>query len=173
MANQRWRFTLTLVDDEGVKASTSQYAEIPEATTGTNLQITLGAWASAVAAMADGGVVRVESSLVVDPSVFSLSPSPGGSEEASEYGEFQWALNGTGMSWSSGIPTLSEGMVSGNQMDISATAVIAYTTLITGALFTTGFYCNPEGRQINSRRATFLGTRKHRKQQHAKSFQLG
>jgi hypothetical protein len=173
MANQLWRFTMTLVDDEDVKTSTSQYAEIPEATTGTNLQIALGAWATAVSAMSDGGVVKTEACLVADPSVFSLSPSPGGSEEVGEYGEFQWRLMGTGMFWTSGIPALSEGMVSGNQLDTSAAAVIAYTTLISSALLTTGFYCSPTGRQINARNATFLGTRKHRKQQHGKSYQLG
>lgn len=173
MANQLWRFTASVVDDEGVKTAVNQYAEIPEGTTGTNIQVTLGAWGSAIDAMMDGGITRLEASLVVDPSVFSISPSPGGSEEVGENGEFQWNLNGTDKKWTSAIPTFSEGMVTGNQVNIGAAAVIAYTTLITGALFTSGFYCSPTARQIAGRNATFLGTRKHRKQQHAKSFQLG
>jgi hypothetical protein len=173
MANQLWRFTITLVDDDDVKASTSQYAEIPEATTGTNIQVTLVDWATAVSAMSDGGVTRLEASLVVDPGTAGLPVTPGGSEDVSEYGEFQWNLAGTEMKWTSGIPALMDSLESGNGLDITAASVIAYTTLITGTLFTTGFYCSPTGRQIPSRNATFLGTRKHRKQQHAKSFKLG
>jgi len=173
MANQLWRFTISLVDDEGVKASTSQYAEIPEGTTGTNLQVTLVDWATAVSNLSDGAVTRLEASLVVDPGTAGLPVTPGGSEEVSEYGEFQWDLIGTDKSWTSGIPALIEAAASGNQMDTTNSFVIAYTTLITGALFTTGFFCSPTGRQISARNATFLGTRKHRKQQHSKSFQLG
>jgi hypothetical protein len=173
MANQLYRFTITVVDDDAVKASTSQYVQIPEATTGTNIAATLVDWATAVSALSDGAVTRVEASLVIDPGTAGLPVTPGGSEEVSEYGEFQWSLTGTDMKWTSGIPALVEAAVSGNQMDTTNADVIAYTTLITGALFTTGFFSDPKGIKITGRNATFLGTRKHRKQQHAKSFKLG
>jgi len=173
MANQLWRFTMTFVDDDNIKASTSQYAEIPEGTSGTNIQVTLVDWATAVSNISDGGVTRLEASLVVDPGSVALPVAPVGTEDVGEYGEFQWNLAGTDMKWTSGIPALPDSMEVNNGIDTTNTNVIAYTTLITGVLFTTGFFCSPTGRQITGRNATFLGTRKHRKQQHAKSFRLG
>jgi hypothetical protein len=173
MANQLYRFTVSVVDDDGVRTSTHQYALIPEATSGTNVQVTLGDWATAVAALMDGGVLRCEASLVVDPSVFSLPATPSGSEECSENGEFQYNLTGSDFVWTFAVPTFIEAAVAGNIIDLANTAVIALNTLLTSSLFTTGSFCSPDKLPLGTRKATFLGTRKHRRQQHAKSYQLG
>ena len=173
MANLLFRLTATLVDDEDVKASTLQYALVPEAVTGTQLSALLNAWATAVNGITDGGFANLEVALVLAPDSIGLPVTAHGSEEASENGEFQYNLTGTQRTWTSAIPTLSEAVVLGNSIDTTNTAIIALNTLITGAILTTGNYCSPDGRAVASRKATFLGTRKHRRQQHAKSYILG
>jgi len=173
MANQLYRLSMTLFDEDGVKGNAFQYVKIPEGSTGTNIQTVLGDWAAAVSALSDGGVLRTEAALVVEPSVFSLPASPIADEEVSETGNFQWNVTGSSMVWTSVVPALIEAAEAGSKIDTTNTAVIAYTTLITGALFTTGFFCSPDGLEIASRKATFLGNRKHRRQLHRISYELG
>jgi hypothetical protein len=173
VANQLYRFSMTLVDEDGVKANVSQYAKIPEATTGTNLQVTLGDWATAVSNLSDGGVLRTDASLVVEPSVFTLSPTPSGDEEVSETGNFQYNLVGSPFTSTTVIPALIEAAEAGVKIDLTNASVIAYNTLLTSALFTTGYFTNPDGLELDTRKASFLGNRKHRRQLHQKSYELG
>src|SRR6516225_5312427 len=99
MANVLVRMTGTIVDDEDVKANTHIYAEIPEATTLTQLVTTVTDWATAVSAVADGAWTRLEGAVKIDPAAAGLPTTPGGSEEVSETGEMQYNLNGISFTW--------------------------------------------------------------------------
>jgi len=76
------------------------------------------------------------------------------------------------MTWTSVVPALIEAVESGVTIDTTNALVISYVTLLSSTLFTSGFFCNPDGLELVANRATFLGNRKHRKQLHQKSYRL-
>jgi hypothetical protein len=171
MANQLYRFTASFVDDNGVKTAVHQYAELPEAVTGTQLSGNLGDWVTAISDLSDGVPTRCEVALHVPPSTYSLPTTPG-DEEVSEIAGFQMNLTGSSFSDSPIVPAFKESAQVGNKVDLTNTDVIALTTLLTSALLTTGFFCSAEGLKYTTLRATFLGNRKHRQQLHSKSYEL-
>jgi hypothetical protein len=173
MANKLCRFTATLVDDDGVKANLHQYVQIPEATTLTLLQTALNAWLTALNGLCDGGFTRTEAAMHINPDDLGLPTTPVGDEEAGEIGGFQYNLHGSSFSYTTAVPTLKDSVKAGGKIDITNAAVVAFDAVLAGAVETTGFYCSPSGLQFGTRRATFLGTRKHRQQQHAESYELG
>jgi hypothetical protein len=173
VANQLYRLAMSLVDEDGVRANVAQYAQIPEAVTGTQLSGILGDWATAVSNLSEGAVLRTEASLVVEPSVFTLPATPSGTQEVSDTAGFQYDLATSPMTWSSSIPAFLIAAESGSNVDITNAAVIAYNLILTTAILTTGHFCSPDGIALSTRRATFLGVRKHRRQLHAKSYKLG
>jgi hypothetical protein len=162
-----------MVDDEDVRATVHQFAEIPNTATLDDLQSTLGDFLTAIDLISDGIFKRCEAAIVVKPEDLSLLTTKTGSEEVSETGEFQYTLTGVDTVWTLAVPAISEAVISGNNIDILNSHIIALNTLLTSSLFTSGFFSSPDRLELDTRRATFLGTRKHRKQQHAKSYKLG
>ena len=172
MANLLWRFSATFVDDNPVKAAVSQYALVPEAQTSTQMNTLLGIWATAVANCSDATLIRVEASLVLNPATLTITPGTS-DEEVGEIAGFAYNLHGSLFTDTAVVVAFSEALESGGKVLLTASQVIALDSLLAGPIATTGFFCSPEGLQYGSRRSSFLGTRKHRQQQHSKSNQLG
>lgn len=172
MANLLFRFTLSGVDDNGVKTNVHQYCEIPEATTGTQLSTLLSTWATAISNLSDVAVTRTEVALHVAPATFGL-PSTPGDEEVQEIAGFRYNLTGTTMTNTAVVPAFKETAQVGGKVDITNADVIALDSLLSGPVQTTGFFCSPDGIKYLTRRATFLGGRQHRQQLFSKSFELG
>jgi hypothetical protein len=172
VANVPIRLGLGVYDGLGQRANISTLAMIPEATSLTNLLVTLGDWATAVTAVSDGAVVRVEAAVLSSAAALSLPTSPG-DEEMNEVGEFNYNLTGVPTTWTLAVPAIKDSMRSGDNIDITQTAIIALNTLLTSSLFTSGFFASPDEIKLASRKATFLGTRKHRRKLHALSYKLG
>lgn len=173
MANQTYRMSITLVDEDGVKASTYQYALIPEAVTGTQLNTILTDWATAVNALSDAGALKLEICLIITADSAGLSATPSGTQEVANTAGMQYNLVGTENTYSTTIPAFKESLESGSNVNTGDSAVIAYNTILTSTILTTGHYTNPDGVVYGTRKATFLGVRKHRRQLHAKSYILG
>ena len=173
-ANTQIRFTLSLVDNDNVRANTDVYAQYPTTITLAQLWVDLQTLTADALACSDAGLVKAQAAVVPTVGDLGFSATPSGEEDVSDCGELQFFVNSSDKTWSYVIPALMDSLTSGGRMVTTALGPIdTLTTFLITPPHTGAFFANPNILEIGPRKATFLGDRKHRKKLHSGSYVLG
>jgi hypothetical protein len=164
------RFSATVQDDTGLKASTITHLYVDAGQTVTQVVTALNAWLAALDAITGGRIIRSSASIVPALAGGIKGTAVAGSE-VQEVASFDYTQVGVATHWASIVPSFLETLeTADHKPDLAAVPVAAYNTLLTTAPVLGGFYSGLGIQQLNALSYAFLPTRKHRRGERAISL---
>jgi len=167
MATILARISLTVQDINGPKASTPVYLEITDTQTVAQVMTELTTYAGLVEALSDGKVVRQTITLSQLPA--GQDGKPASSSFVSRVATFNFA-NTAHRKSGVVVPSFLQSKVTGGKIVLSDTDVAALTAHIEGSSAPLQ-YTDANGLSLSTFADAFLGSRKHRRAQHAESIE--
>lgn len=167
-ASQHIHFSATLKDENNVKASKTSQLFIDPAQTVAATITALNAWLTALDAIT--GAVITRSGIGISPVLpGGLKSTVTGDAENPETVTFDFNQAGLSTHYGDNIPAFLESALSGDQVDLTNAAVIAYVGLLTTPPVLGGGYSGLGNELLTSLYRAFQGNRKHRRQLFPKS----
>lgn len=173
MANKNVRFSASIVDELGTKATTVAYGVVPDTVTLAGLMTAQGAWVSALDGVTDGAITG--STAVIQSGPLATDKGAGaGKAKAGSRVEQTGVVNYTNATnthpWGEAIPALADATITAGKLDLTNAAVIAFNAILTGAL-AGGNYTNPYLQAISGIKDAILSFRERRKQLQRSSYE--
>jgi len=167
-ASQHIHFSATIQDAAGIKGAKTSQLFIDPGQTLTQIITALNAWITALTAITDGKIVRQGVGLTVPVTVDQAGKPVSGSEldEGAVVDFDQTALS---THYGDFIPAFYAGGLTGNVVNLAATDLAAYTTLLTTAPVLGGAYTGLGNESLTAVYRAFQADRTHRRQLFSKS----
>lgn len=172
MANtQPARFTFSVLDELGTRASIADYAMVDPAMTVAQAVAAWGAQATALDAML--GVQIIGGGIeIVKGAAGKGSPASGSRVE--QTGVFNFANATTPHSYGVAAPGLADSVISGGRIDLTEDGPVdVWLDILEGSITGGGVYTNTAQQAITGLKDAFLSFRKRRKQLDRSSRELG
>jgi hypothetical protein len=166
-ASQHIHFSATLVDSEGTKVSKTSQLFIDPAQTVTAIGTAIVAWANALAACTGAKIERLSVGLSFPLTGVTTAETAGSENEETVTIDFNQA--GLTTHYGDTIPAILDTQLTGDAVNLGATALAAYTALLLTAPVLGGSYTGLGNEALTAVYRGFQGTRKHRRQLFSKS----
>jgi hypothetical protein len=163
------RFSCTVIDETGIKANTAAHLYVDGTSTLADTITALQTWSEAVDDITGGQLVNNSFTIIPAlPAGHKTAPVAG--SEVQEVATFDFTQDVVTFHWGSTIPSFLETLeTADHKPDNAATEVAAYITLLLAAVLG-GNYTGTGANPLAAFSYSFLATRKHRRAQHAISF---
>lgn len=170
-ATQQGKIHLSLVDDQGVRATLELFTLVDPTKTIANFIADVNAIGALILPLVDGGWVRWEASVLPAlPTGASATPTP--DADAEEIGGFTFPQATLPWLYTIALPTLADAVVSGSKINQADSSVTAFQTGIAGPFANGTEVLSRNWEVLGAIRQTFLGVRKHRRSLHSKSLDV-
>ena len=169
-ANTVVRFSATLQDETGLKASVISHLFIDSAQTVAQVVTAMNTWAADLDAITGAQIVRL--GVTITPAIpGGVKGSPAVGSEVQEVATFDFTQTGTPYHYGQVVPAFLEtAETADHKPDLANAGVAAWTTLLTTAPVLGGAYTGPGNDALAALSYAFLATRKHRRGERAVSF---
>lgn len=168
MPNVGLHFSATVVDQFGVKASTTVYSNPADTETLASLNAALTTWLTDLDAATDGAITSCEVRITpVLPGGLKAVTSTFVNQAANAFpGVLKMSVSGTQASFANKIPALAKACILNGKPDIAGATLSTYIALLTGSAQA---YGSNENRPFTGIINAKIGENKHRKQMQQKT----
>lgn len=173
MANKNVRFSASIVDGLGTKATTTSYGVVPDTVTLAGIMTAQGAWVAALDGVTDGAITGSSVTIVSGPLATDKGAGAGKptlDSRVEQTGVVNYTNGVNTHPWGEAIPALANATITSGKLDLANAAVIAFNAILTGAL-AGGNYTNPYLQAITGIKDAILSFRERRKQLQRSSYE--
>jgi len=165
------RYSLTVLDGFGTSAACQAYVFMDSTATVGALKTNLETWRDLVAAVCSGQVTH-SAVHILDAGGATQDPDTLAASRDEQTGVFRWSNTANKRSWSFAIPALSNGVITGDKVDLSNAGITALHAGMTASGATFNFE-TADQYALQAITQTSISFRKHRKQLGPRSREVG
>jgi hypothetical protein len=169
-ANTVVRFSATVQDEAGLKASVVSHLYVDSAQTVAAMVTALNTWLADLDAITGGQIIR--SGIGIVPALpGGIKGSPVAGSEVQEVATFDFTQTGVPYHYGQVVPAFLEtAETAAHKPNLADAGVAAFVTLLTTAPVLGGAYTGPGNDALAALAYAFLATRKHRRGERAVSY---